>query len=98
MTAAQILYRLHWTAADGAQHRVHGTHAAVSALEAILVDAGATSIQIDVPEAGQGRRRKPRLDEPLWGAEAERVRDELDAGDRAAMGRLGRRALGLEGE
>lgn len=98
MSVPQILYRLHWTDPDGKQHMVHGVHAAVSALEAVLVDAGATSIQIDVPERSQARHAKPRLDEPLWGEQADRVRDELDAGDRAAVSRLARRAFGLEGE
>lgn len=97
MSAPQILYRLTWTAADGSQHTVHGVHAAVSALEAVLVDAGATAIVIDVPERRQARHAKPLMDEPLYGAAADRVRDELDAGDRAAVSRLARRAFGLEG-
>lgn len=97
MSAPQILYRLTWTAADGSQHTVLGVHAAVSALEPVLVDAGATAIVIDVPERRQGRHAKPRLDEPLWGAEAERVRDDLDSGDRTAMSRLARRAFRPEG-
>lgn len=78
MSVPQILYRLHWTGPDGKQHMVHGVHTAVSALEAVLVDAGATSIQIDVPERSQARHAKPRLDEPLWGDQADRVRDELE--------------------
>lgn len=120
MSVPQILYRLHWTDADGEQYTVHGVHAAVSALEAVLVDAGATSIQIDVPERRQGRHVRTPVDEPLYGAAADRVRDELawhprtpedlarsqeesradelDAGDRRALGRLGRKAFGLEGE
>lgn len=81
MGAPQILYKLSWTAADGAEHTLHGVHAAVSAAQAALVDAGATSIAIGIPEVGQGRRRKPRLDEPLWGEQAERVHDELDANE-----------------
>lgn len=96
MSAPQILYRLHWTAADGTEHMVLGVHAAVSALEPVLVDAGATSIQIDVPERRQGRHAAPAVDEPLFGPAAERVRDELDSGDRRAMGRLGRKAFGME--
>lgn len=98
MSVPQILYRLHWTDADGEQYTVHGVHAAVSALEAVLVDAGATRIQIDVPERRQGRHVRTPVDEPLYGAAADRVRDELDAGDRRALGRLGRKAFGLEGD
>lgn len=63
----------------------------------VLAEAAVAASRLDPAEWGDTTSadvaRRQGLDEPLYGAAADRVRDELDAGDRAAMGRLARRAL-----
>jgi hypothetical protein len=55
MEASQALYRLTWQMPGSPEHHVLGVHVAVSELQGVLVDAGATAVSVELLEAGQGR-------------------------------------------
>lgn len=71
-----------------------------AAAEEILAEAAiretVRDAELDPAEWGDTTREdqaRHQADEPLYGAAADRIRDELDKGDREAMSRLAKRAL-----
>lgn len=82
MSAPQVLYKLRWQMPGGPEMSVLGVHAAVSQAQSALVAAGAETFALELLEAGQGRRRRTPVDEPVLGAEAERLRIQLRQGER----------------